>query len=171
MAAARPRQVTTAVWLIIGGSVLTILLVADQFQSFGSMKLASTISEAIDYPVFADAGVSVHDVESWLRALGMVAAACATASAILGWQVLQQRSTSARLWLSVLAVPLLVAALCSSGLLAALAPIGVLTLWLDPARAWLAGTWTPTPPGERSARTASPTPPPAPPVVPPAPAP
>ena len=50
-------------------------------------------------------GLSVDAARTALRVSAMVAAACATAAAILGYQVMQ-RSRSARVALSVLAVPL-----------------------------------------------------------------
>ena len=53
-----------------------------------------------------------------MRVMAMVGAACAAASAILGWQVLQ-RSRGARVALSLLAVPLFVTGLAGGGVVSA----------------------------------------------------
>jgi hypothetical protein len=68
----------------------------------------------------------------------MIAAGCATAMAILGYQTLQ-RSRGARRALTVLAVPLFVSGLATGGYLAAAVAASVVTLWLGPARLWFDG--------------------------------
>ncbi|UDY23182.1 hypothetical protein [Nocardioides sp. Kera G14] len=151
MTPARPRQITIAAWLIIAGSIFTVLTIAEQFQSLGSMQMDDAIERTLGRPPFDTLDVSVDQIESMMRVLGMVAAACATAAAILGWQVLQHRSTTARLWLSILALPLLVAGFASGGFTSTMVVVATVMLWLQPARDWLAGTWKPAPaPAERA---------------------
>ena len=78
-----------------------------------------------------------------LRITLMVAAACAAATAILGWQVLQ-RSRGARVAASVLAVPLFLSGLVISGLVgggmfSAVVVAAIVMLWFQPARDWFDG--------------------------------
>ena len=94
----------------------------------------------------------------------MVSAACATAAAILGYEVLR-RSRSARLMLSVLAVPLFLAGLvgvAGRGFFPAIVTGAIVMLWFQPARGgardWMDG----------KAPRPAPTPPPLP-VLPPPP--
>ena len=68
----------------------------------------------------------------------MVAAACAAATAVLGVYALQG-SRSARLALSILAVPILLTAPLTGGLMAALVAAATMMLWSGPARDWYAG--------------------------------
>ena len=96
-----------------------------------------------------------------LYVVSMVAAGLATAAAILGFHVLK-RNRSARLGLSVLAVPLFLCGLVTGGFLASVVAASVAMLWLSPARHWFAGT-TPEPvPSSASTPAAAPAPPPAP---------
>ena len=73
-----------------------------------------------------------------MRVLTMVTAACATAAAILGYQVLQ-RSRSARLVLTVLAAPLFLAGMVVGGFLPAVIVGSIVMLWFQPARDWIDG--------------------------------
>jgi hypothetical protein len=70
-----------------------------------------------------------------LRTVAMVAAGCATAAAILGYQVLR-RSRSARLALTVLAVPLFFTGLVTGGFVSSVVAASAAMLWLQPARDW-----------------------------------
>lgn len=147
MAAPRPRQVTIAGWLIIAGSIGALVMIAQQFESLGTLQSGDDIRRVLRQPLFEGVGVTVDGVEKAMRVLGMIAAACATASVILGWQVVQHRSAAARLWLSVLALPYVLAGLGSGGFFSTAAVLGIGLLWLQPASGWLAGTWKPEPSG------------------------
>ena len=68
----------------------------------------------------------------------MVAAGCATAAAILGYQVLR-RSRSARLALTLLAVPLFVTGLVTGGFTSSVVAASAVMLWFQPARDWFNG--------------------------------
>lgn len=70
-----------------------------------------------------------------IRVVAMVEAACAVAAAILGWCVLR-RSTSARIGLTVVAGPLLLAGLATSPIFAVAVEAGVIGLWLPAANRW-----------------------------------
>ena len=78
------------------------------------------------------------EVLAILRVLCMVAAGCATAAAILGYQVLQRRR-SARVALTVLALPLFVTGVASGGFMSSLVAAMSVMLWFQPARDWFDG--------------------------------
>ena len=137
-APARPRQVTVAAWLIILGSVFVVFSAFGQVSAGSSLETRERIETLLSEPPADGLGLAVDTVLEILRVVAMVAAAAATATAILGTQVLQ-RSRSARLWLSVLAVPLFLSAAFVGGFMGALVAAAVVMLWLQPARSWFAG--------------------------------
>lgn len=148
----RPRQVTLAGWAIMAASVAVVVTVFDQIAGLRSLETREAVADAISGPPFDGFGLSVEDVLSTVRVLAMVAAACATATAILGWQALQ-RSRSARLALSILAVPLFVTGLGAGGILSTVVAVAVATLWFQPSRDWFDGRWKPEPePAHRPTR-------------------
>ena len=131
----RPRQVTAVAWTIVVASVLVVVTVFDYVAGLRTLDSREQIAEVLSEPPGSDLGVSVSTAIDALRVLAFVAAGCATAAAVLGYQVLQ-RSRSARLILSLLAVPLFFAGMPSAGLLAAVVVAAVVMLWLQPARDW-----------------------------------
>jgi hypothetical protein len=134
----RPRQVTTAAVLIMFGSVAVLLTVFTQLSTLHSLDTQRSIESALSDPPASGLGISVDGARAALRVCAMVAAACATAAAILGYQVLQ-RSRSARVALSVLAVPLFVTGIASGGILSSVVVAAAVMLWLQPARDWFDG--------------------------------
>lgn len=145
----RPRQVTLAGWLIVVGSVLTVLSAFERMSGLHSLETQEAISDFLSQPPGDGLGLSVDGVQSLLRVLALVAGATAAAAAILGFQVLS-RSRSARVALTVLALPLFVGGMAVFGFLAALVVIAVVMLWLQPAKDWFNGV-TPARPADRSA--------------------
>jgi hypothetical protein len=145
----RPRQVTLAGWLIVVGSVLTVLSAFERMSGLHSLETQEAISDFLAQPPGDGLGLSVDGAQSLLRVLALVAGATAAAAAILGFQVLS-RSRSARVALTVLALPLFVAGMAVFGFLAALVVISVVMLWLQPAKDWFDGV-TPARPAERTA--------------------
>lgn len=148
-AAPRPRQVTLAGWLIILGSVFLVLTVWQQISGLHTVDTREAVERVVDEPPFESLGLDVETVLGWIRVLGMVSAACATATAILGWQVLQ-RSKSARLAATVLAVPLFLSGFGSGVFLSTAVAAAIVWLWLSPAREWFDGVWKPTEPERRT---------------------
>ncbi len=129
--------------MVISGSVLAVIFCADQLRGIHSLETRAMITRFL-----ADSGGAGLDVPAALlvfRTALMVLAGCATAAAILGYHVLQ-RVRSARLGLTVLAVPLFVAGLAAGGLLTSLVVIAALLLWVDPSRSWLDRRPLPEPP-------------------------
>jgi hypothetical protein len=151
--------VTVAGWMIMIGSVAIVLTVFQLVAGLHSLDTRDAVERALDEPVFDGVGMSVDRVLGIIRVLGMIAAACATATAVLGWQALQ-RAKSARVALSILAVPLFLAGLSTGGVFSTMVVVAVALLWAQPARDWFDGSWKPEPaeprtPGRRSGSTTS----------------
>ncbi|SDD83984.1 hypothetical protein [Nocardioides lianchengensis] len=134
----RPRQATFAAGLIIGGSVLLVLSAFDSLSGLQSLEMRDAAEEFLSRPFGDGLGIDVDGVLGLLRVLTMIAAATATAMAVLGGYVLQ-RSRPARLALSVLAPVLAVTGLVSGGIFAPVVTVAVVMLWLQPARDWFDG--------------------------------
>jgi len=134
----RPRQVTLAAWLIMGGSVLVVLTVFERMSGLHSLETRQAVEKFLSEPPGDGLGVGVSEVLDALRGCCMVAAECATAAAILGYQVLQ-RSRSARVALTVLAAPLFVSGLISGGFVSRGVAAPAEKQWFQPARDWFDG--------------------------------
>lgn len=153
----RPRQVTFAAWLIMVGSAIVVAMVFDQVAGLHTLETRQSVEKFLAEPPGADMGVGVDGVITAIRTFAMVAAGCATAAAILGYQVLR-RSRSARLALTVLAVPLFLTGMVTGGFVSSVVAASAAMLWLQPARDWFDGINRPAP----EARTAQRAVPPAP---------
>jgi hypothetical protein len=134
----RPSQVTVAAWMIMVGSVFVVLMVWDRIAGLHSLESRQALQSVLDDPGVKGTGLQVDDLMLLVRVLGMVAAGCATAMVVLGYQALQ-RSRHARTLLSVLAFPLFVCGLVVGGFVSSGVAAAVATLWLGPARAWFDG--------------------------------
>jgi len=130
--------VTFAAWLIMGGSVVVVLTVFERVAGLHSLETRQSVQKFLSEPPGADLGVGVTEVLAILRVLCMVAAGCATAAAILGYHVLQRRR-SARVALTVLALPLFVTGVASGGFMSSLVAAMSVMLWFQPARDWFDG--------------------------------
>lgn len=135
---ARPRQVTAAAYAIMGGSVIVVLLVFQTIANLRSIETREAVEGFLSSPPGDGLGMSVSSALSGIHVLGMVAAGCATAAAILGFFVLK-RSKQARLALAILALPLLISGMVTGGFVSSLVAACALLLWLPPARDWFAG--------------------------------
>ena len=126
---------TLAGTLIMIGSVAVVLLVFDRLTGLQTLETRQSVETFLAEPPGSDLGVGVDGVLSIIRTLGMIAAGCATAAAILGYQVLR-RSRSARIAVTVLAVPLFITGMITGGFIPAVVAAAALMLWLQPARDW-----------------------------------
>ena len=99
----------------------------------------------------------MSDLLVTVKVISMIAGACAAAIAVLGFQTLR-RSRSARLVMSVLAVPMFLAGLAADGIFSSGVAAAVATLWFGPARVWFQDG----PATERADRPTAPTAPTAP---------
>ena len=125
-------------WVTILGSAAVVLTVFDLIANLRSIDTRERVQKALSEPPLDGMGIDTQQVLSVMHVLAMVAAGCATAAAILGWHVLH-RNKQARLWLSVLAVPLFLAGLVTGGFLSSMVAVAVVMLWTRPARDWFDG--------------------------------
>ncbi|GAB7002722.1 hypothetical protein JCM18899A_01930 [Nocardioides sp. AN3] len=135
--------------MIVAGSVAVVATVFQQIAALHSIDTRDAMGRVLDQAPFDASGISVDDLLGVIKVLSMIAAACATATAILGWQALQ-RSKSARIALSVLAVPLFLTGVGTGGVLSTVVAVAIGLLWLQPARDWFDGRWQPQPDAPRT---------------------
>ncbi|MDQ3485576.1 MAG: hypothetical protein M3445_09260, partial [Actinomycetota bacterium] len=134
----RPHQATLAGWLIMGGSILVVLLAFQRMAELTSLESQRAVEEFLARPPGDGMGLSVNDLTSIIRALCLVSGACAAATAILGFYVLQ-RAKSARIALSIIAPVLLVSGMATSGFTSSLVGAATVMLWFQPTRDWFDG--------------------------------
>ncbi len=135
----RPRQVTLAAALVMGASAMLVLSVFERLGNLRSVDSREAIERFVSEPPGSDLGLGVESVLDLLYVVSMIAAGLGTAAAILGFYVLK-RNRSARIGLSLLALPLFVCGLVTGGFLASVVAASVAMLWLTPSRHWFAGT-------------------------------
>lgn len=161
-----------AAWTVVVGSVVVVLGGFDTMSTLHTLETRTAIEKMLAEPPMSGMGLGVSGVQRIIHVATLVASGCATAAAVLGYHALR-RSRPARVLLSVLAVPMMVASLATGALFSGLVvSAATAMLWLSPAREWFAGTWRPADLGSTRAR--GPQAPPAfgpPPSQPPAPQP
>jgi hypothetical protein len=163
----RPRQVTMAGWMIIGGSILVVATVFETVTNLHTLETRQAVSEFLSQPPGEGLGLDVPGALLVLRTVSMVAAGCAAVAAVLGFHVLR-RHRGARLGVTVVAVPLFLTGMVTGGFLSSVVAASALLLWLEPSRNWFDGVRPPTAP-ERTPdgrQTAPPQASPAPPTSP-----
>ena len=156
---------TLAGWTIVAASVVVVLTGFETIGTLYSLEKRQQIELLLATPPWSGLGIGVDGVRQVIHVATLIAAGCATAAAILGYQVLQ-RSRLARILLTVLAVPLFLAGIVGDAFFSALIAAAAGMLWLSPAREWFAGTWRPptaedararrTPPGAQPPRAQPP---------------
>ena len=154
---ARPPQVTVACGIAMVGSVFVVLAVWDRIAGLHTIDTRETLRPWLDDPVLKKSGITMSDLLVTVKVISMIAGACAAAIAVLGFQTLR-RSRSARLVMSVLAVPMFLAGLAADGIFSSGVAAAVATLWFGPARVWFQDG----PATERAGRPTAPTAPTAP---------
>jgi hypothetical protein len=147
-------------WLIMVGSVFALGIVVDRLSQLHTLEYQDSLRRLLAEPPGSSLGLGVDGATTLVRTLAMVTAGCATAAAILGYQVLR-RSRSARVGVTVLAVPIFFAGLVTGGFVTSVVAASAAILWLQPARSWFDGT---TPPARRTPQAPEPVAPPAPPM-------
>ncbi len=152
----RPPQVTLASGIVMFASFMVLVSAWDRITTLGSLETQDAIREFLTEPPFSSLGLDVSSTTDLLRYACMVAAACACGTGILGWFV-RKPDRSARLGLSLFAVPVFVTGLPAGGLAGSFVAAGAVMLWVAPAREWFAtGRWTPPAPApEKVARNTS----------------
>ncbi len=140
---ARPPQVTVAGWTIAIASGLLVVSVFDSLGRLRSVDMRQQLTEALDSASARGLGITVDQATDLMHVALVVTAVAAVAASILGIFVLQ-RHTGARIGVSVLAVPILLAAPFAGGFWGTLVACAAILLWTRPARDWFAGR-PPTP--------------------------
>jgi hypothetical protein len=142
----RPPQVGLASAIVMFSSVVVLLTVWERVSSLRSLETQESIRGVLADAPFSSWGLTVDGTTELLRISCMVAAACACATAVLGWYV-RTPDRSARLWLTVFAVPLFITGITAGGLASSFVAAGAAMLWMHPGREWFAtGKWTPPEP-------------------------
>ncbi len=112
----RPPQVTVACAIVMVGSVFVVLLVWDRIAGLHTLETQTGPADLPGPLRTPDRPASTSgSLSAIVKVVSMVSAACAVAMVVLGWQV-AQRSHSARVAVSVLAVPLFLTGLVGDGL-------------------------------------------------------
>jgi hypothetical protein len=166
---ARPPQVTFACGVVMVGSVFVVLMMWDRIAGLHTLDSRHRLQSFLDDSGLDGNGFTVSDLMVTVKVLAMIAAGCATAMVILGWQTLQ-RSRGARVGLAILAVPLFLTGMVSDGIVSSAVAAAVITLWFGPARIWFSDGSPEAPtaatpdrsPFSSSPTLQSPAPPPAP---------
>ena len=127
--------VTIAGWLVVGGSIGVVVGAFVQVAGLQSLATREAVEKYLSEPPGDTLNLGVHDVLDLIRVLATIAAVCAAATAVLGYQVLQ-RSRAARVGVTVLVVPMFLTGLVTGGIAPALVAAAVIMLWFQPSRSW-----------------------------------
>lgn len=142
----RPPQVSLASGIVMFSSVVVLLTAWERVTSLRTLETQEAIRGVIEDAPFSSLGLTVSSTTELLRVSCMVAAACACATAILGWYV-RKPDRSFRLALTVFAVVVFLTGIPAGGLAGSFVAAGAAMLWMQPAREWFAtGRWTPPDP-------------------------
>jgi hypothetical protein len=134
----RPGQATLAGWLIVLGSLLTVVTAWDQIAGLRSLDTRERVEEVLAEPPLAGSGLGLDNVLDIMHVMALATGAIAAAAVILGWHVLQ-RNKQARLALTVIAAPLFFTGMFGGGFWSTLAAVAVVLLWMSPTRDWFDG--------------------------------
>ncbi len=149
----RPPQVGLASGIVMFSSVVVLLTAWQRVTSLGSLETQEAIRDVLADAPFSSLGLTVSSTTELLRVSCMVAAACACATAILGWYV-RKPDRSSRLALTLFAVVVFLTGIPAGGLAGSFVAAGAAMLWMQPAREWFAtGRWTPPEPAPPKDRT------------------
>lgn len=134
----RPPQVSLAAWSMIIGGVFGVIGAFDQMGKLRSVETRERLTELVESATMKELGVSVEGMQTLTHIALLLTGGIAAAATILGVYVLQ-RHHGARIAITILAVPLFLAAPLGGGFWAAVICMAALFLWTTPARAWFAG--------------------------------
>jgi hypothetical protein len=143
----RPGQATLAGWLIVLGSLLTVVGAWDQISGLRSLETRERVEAVLAEPPLAGSGIGLDGILDLMHIMALVTGAMAAAAVILGWHVLQ-RNKQARLALTIIAAPLFFTGMFGGGFWSTLAAVAVVLLWMSPTRDWFDGVS----PAKREAR-------------------
>ena len=133
----RPRQVTIGGWLAAVSSAVLVVSVFDAMAQLHSLDTRDRLTKALaGWPT--DLGISLGDAIGVTRGALFVTGVAAVVTGILGIFVLQRHAT-ARIVLTIAAVPVVVMAPVAGGFVALLIGGATVMLWTPEARDWFAG--------------------------------
>ncbi len=135
---ARPSQVTAAGWGVAIAAFMLVISVFDSMANLKSVDMRAEITRAVTSGSAKGLGLSVEEATEVLRWCLFVAGFAGVAAAILGIYVLQ-RNKSARIGLTVAAVPIVLTAPLAGSFPGMFIAAGTAILWTRPARDWFAG--------------------------------
>src|SRR4051794_22408611 len=134
----RPREVTIAGWTVAVASAMLVVSVFDAMARLHSVDTRDSLTRALGAGSAKDFGITLTDALDVMRGALFVAGVAAVVTGILGAFVLQRHAT-ARLVLTVAAVPVVLTAPFSGGVLGLLIGGATALLWSRRARDWFAG--------------------------------
>src|SRR4051794_19907131 len=134
----RPREVTIAGWTVAVASAMLVVTVFDTMARLHSVDTRDSLTRTLGAGSAKDFGISLTDALGVMRGALFIAGVAAVVTGILGIFVLQRHAT-ARIVLTVAAVPVVLTAPFSGGFLGLLIGGSAALLWSRPARDWFAG--------------------------------
>jgi len=134
----RPREVTIGGWAIPVASAILVVAVFDRMAGLQSVATRDALTKALTSGWAKGFGITVDDAITLIRAALFVSGTAAAITGILGIFVLR-RHASARIALTVAAVPVVLTAPVVGGLLGIIIGVSTGLLWTRPARDWFAG--------------------------------
>lgn len=134
----RPRQVTIGGWVIAVASAMLVVTVYDAMANLHSVDTRNKITRELTTGSMKDLGISLTSALDVVRTALFIAGLAAVVTGILGVFVLQ-RHTTARIVLTVAAVPVVLTAPFAGGFLGVLIGGATGLLWTQEARDWFAG--------------------------------
>lgn len=135
-APARPPQVTLFGWLVIVSGVLVVFSAWETIGSVGSLATTEILQTMREEPPFQ--GVSLEWMREAYRISAIVAAGAAGGAVVFAVPAMG-RDRLARVALSVLAIPVLLAGFVMGGLASTLLAVAAMMMWLQPSRDWFNG--------------------------------
>jgi hypothetical protein len=134
----RPRQVTIGGWVIAVASAMLVVTVYDAMANLHSVDTRDKLMRELTTGSMKGLGITLTDALDVFRGALFVAGLAAVVTGILGVFVLQ-RHTTARIVLTVAAVPVVLTAPFAGGFLGVLIGGATGLLWTQEARDWFAG--------------------------------
>ena len=134
----RPREVTVGGWAVPIASAILVVAVFDRMAGLQSVATRDALTTALTAGWAKDLGITVDDAISMIRVVLFVSGTAAAVTGVLGIFALQ-RHASARIALTVAAVPVVLTAPVVGGLLGIAVGVGAGMMWTRPARDWFAG--------------------------------
>ena len=141
--AARPRQTSFALWLVIISGVVAVLTAYEAMAGLHSLATREMLQDMLDEPAWSGTGVSVQTARELLRGSALITGAGGVAALILAAYCFKGDRTH-RLVLTLIAVPVAVAGFIVGGFDDG-AAVSAAMLWLQPSRAWFNGDPIPEP--------------------------